>query len=169
MQRVVVMIGKCHSILQITSESQTSSNSLLSISNDYTPPSSATLISSVSSLPSPLFNWEIVDAFLSVPATTPTSTHCEKNLPTPTVTKASFDSALLSSAIYFTSTYKTGTSKAKSKHLPSERAATIAPTRTSIFLAAVEVMILAWILIGLRKGLELAGTVERNLMQVIMK
>jgi len=116
------------SILQITS--QASSSSLLPISNESTPPSSATSVSSVSSLPSPLFNRELVDAFPSVPATTPTSinfSHREMNPQTPT--KASFDSALLSSAIHLTSTYKTGTPKAKSNPLPSERAAT--PTSIS--------------------------------------
>ena len=110
--------------------SQTSSSLLLPISNESTPPSSATSTSSVSSLPSPLFNRELVDAFPSVPATTPTSINFpyrEMNNPTPT--KASFDSALLSSAIHLTSTYKTGTPKAKSKPLPSERSAT--PTSIS--------------------------------------
>ena len=116
------------SILQFTS--QTSSSSLLPISNESTPPSSATSISSVGSLPSPLFNRELVDAFPSVPATTPTSInfpHREMNPSTPT--KASFDSALLSSAIHLTSTYKTVTPKANSRPLPSERAAT--PTSIS--------------------------------------
>jgi hypothetical protein len=110
--------------------SQTSSSLLLPISNLSTPPSSTTSVSSVSSLPSPLFNRELVDAFPSVPATTPTSInfpHREMNIPTPT--KASFDSALMSSAIHLTSTYKTGTPKAKSKPLPSERSAT--PTSIS--------------------------------------
>jgi hypothetical protein len=110
--------------------SQTSSSLLLPISNESTPPSSATSTSSVSSLPSPLFNRELVDAFPSVPVTTPTSINFpyrEMNNPTPT--KASFDSALLSSAIHLTSTYKTGTPKAKSKPLPSERSTT--PTSIS--------------------------------------
>ena len=119
------------SVLQITS--QTSSSSLLPISNDSTPPSSATSLSSVSSLPSPLFNQELVDAFPSVPATTPTSnnfSHREMSFATTaTPTKASFDSALLSSAIHLTSTYKTATPKAKTKPLPSERSAT--PTSIS--------------------------------------
>ena len=121
-------VSELPSIPPITS--QTSSSLLLPISKESTPPSSATSISSVSSLPSPLFNRELVDAFPSVPATTPTSvsfSHREMNIPTPT--KASFDSALLSSAIHLTSTYKTGTPKAKSKPLPSERSAT--PTSIS--------------------------------------
>ena len=115
------------SIHQITS--QASSSSLLPISNESTPPSSATSISSVGSLPSPLFNRELVDAFPSVPATTPTSINFSHLMNPQTPTKASFDSALLSSAIHLTSTYKTGTPKAKSNPLPSERAAT--PTSIS--------------------------------------
>jgi len=125
---LMTAVPQLPSILQITS--QASSSSLLPISNESTPPSSATSVSSVSSLPSPLFNRELVDAFPSVPATTPTSinfSHREMNVPTPT--KASFDSALLSSAIHLTSTYKTGTPKANSRPLPSERAAT--PTSIS--------------------------------------
>jgi hypothetical protein len=119
-------VPKLPSTLQIP---QTSSSSL--ISNECPTPSSATSLCSLSSLPSPLFNQELVDAFPSVPATTPTSInfpHREMNLAT-TPTKASFDSALLSSAIHLTSTYKTATPKANTKSLPSERAAT--PTSIS--------------------------------------
>lgn len=108
--------------------SQPLSTSLLSVSSDSARPPSANSVSSLGSLPSPLFNQELVDAFPSVPATTPPPTtinfpHREISLATP-----SFDAALLSSAIHLASAYKTVTPKASSKPLPSERAATPTPT-----------------------------------------
>jgi hypothetical protein len=107
--------------------SQISSTSLLPISVESTRPSSANSVSSAGSLPSPLFNQELVDAFPSVPATTPSTTinflNREINLAPP-----SFDAALLSSAIHLASTNKMPTPKASSKPLPSERATTPTPT-----------------------------------------
>lgn len=98
--------------------------SLFPISNESTTrPSSAISISSVGSLPSPLFGQELVDAFPSVPATTPTNIshklpHREKmSFATPTA--ASFDTALLSSAIHLASTSKMATPKASVTPLPS--------------------------------------------------
>ena len=104
-----------------------SSTSLLPVSIESTRPPSANSVSSAGSLPSPLFNQELVDAFPSVPATTPSTTinflNREISLAPP-----SFDTALLSSAIHLSSTNKTATPKASSKPLPSERAATPTPT-----------------------------------------
>lgn len=110
---------------------QTSTSSFLPVSDESTRPSSANSVSSVGSLPSPLFGQEL-DAFPSVPVTTPTTpigrrklTHPEMNFATPAT--ASFDTALLSSAIHLTSTHKQATPKASFKPLPSE----MGPTSTS--------------------------------------
>ncbi|KAF8801653.1 hypothetical protein BYT27DRAFT_7245091 [Phlegmacium glaucopus] len=101
-----------------------SSSSFLPVSNESTRPTSATSVSSIGSLPSPLFGQELVDAFPSVPVTTPTTTinrkfpHREKtSLATPAT--ASFDAALLSSAIHLASTSKAATPKPSFKPLPS--------------------------------------------------
>ena len=106
---------------------QTSPSSLLSVSNEFIRPSSANSASSAGSLPSPLFNQELVDAFPSVPATTPSTATIgynhfprrEMSLAAPATT--SFDNALLSSAIHL---HKMATPKASSKPLPSDRPAT---------------------------------------------
>ena len=103
--------------------SQTSSSSFLPVLNDSTRPSSAVSVSSLGSLPSPLFNRELVDAFPAVPATTSATVishkfpHREMNLATPVT--SSFDTALLSSAIHLSSSRK-ATPKASFRPLPSE-------------------------------------------------
>ena len=85
-------------------------------SSDPTRPSSWTSLSSAGSLPSPLFDNSIFDAFPSVPGTTPTPSLAatlhrrDKNttMPASAVTN-SFDSALLSSAIHLVASGKRST------------------------------------------------------------
>jgi len=75
---------------------------------------------SISSLPSPLFDKEIFDAFPSVPGTTPTPSAVgryiprrdEQGLTAAAAATADFDSALLSSAIHLAARNNTSTTSA---------------------------------------------------------
>ncbi|KAF8163697.1 hypothetical protein B0H34DRAFT_696475 [Crassisporium funariophilum] len=106
--------------------------------NDSTRPSSWISLSSAGSLPSPLFDKDLFDAFPSVPGTIPIpATTIGHNFPhrhdlsLATASKASFDSALLSSAIHLASTHKSTTPKSNLKPLPSDRIATKSGPRRS--------------------------------------
>jgi len=107
---------------------------LLPGSNDSTRPSSFTSLSSAGSLPSPLFDKSIFDAFPSVPGTTPTPSFAatlhrrDKSVPmTASAATNSFDSALLSSAIHLVASGKRGTNASAPNPVPSSREPTPTP------------------------------------------
>ncbi|KAF9532774.1 hypothetical protein CPB83DRAFT_846330 [Crepidotus variabilis] len=100
-----------------------------STDSSFTRPSSMTSLSSAGSLPSPLFDQEIFDAFPSVPGTTPTPVvtlgghRREQSLAAAAVAAtADFDSAFLSSAIHIAA------KKSQRTAAPVSRAKT--PTQT---------------------------------------
>ncbi|CAA7271028.1 unnamed protein product [Cyclocybe aegerita] len=114
---------------------------LLSPSKDNTRPSSWTSVSSAGSLPSPLFDKALFDAFPSVPGTTPTPMTAfrphqrETSLGSAANAASSFDSALLSSAIHLASSHKsTATPPTTYQPFPSATrvpaTATYAPRRS---------------------------------------
>jgi hypothetical protein len=107
---------------------------LLPGSSDSTRPSSFTSLSSAGSLPSPLFDKSIFDAFPSVPGTTPTPSFAatlhrrDKSVPmTASAATNSFDSALLSSAIHLVASGKRSTDSSAHNHMPSSRESTPTP------------------------------------------
>ncbi|KAF8969582.1 hypothetical protein BDZ97DRAFT_207974 [Flammula alnicola] len=111
---------------------------LLPGSTDSTRPSSWTSMSSAGSLPSPLFDKALFDAFPSVPGTVPlpsfTSVHNMTSRPVDTsnmlpvvIERPSFDSALLSSAIHLVSTHKSASTPVPQTTLNSSRAPTPTP------------------------------------------
>ncbi|KDR73738.1 hypothetical protein GALMADRAFT_251556 [Galerina marginata CBS 339.88] len=119
--------------------SDISNDSLLTPGFDSTRPTSWTSMSSAGSLPSPLFDQALFDAFPSVPEATPMPDSMalynfphrwdnKASAPAMSSTQPSFDSALLSSAIHLASKTAAAPSTATLNRYPSGRTGAATPT-----------------------------------------
>lgn len=117
-----------------TQSTPLSPNSLLLPGSSDSSRSSFISLSSAGSLPSPLFDKSIFDAFPSVPGTTPTPSFSatlhrrDKSVPmTAPAATNSFDSALLSSAIHLVASGKGSTNSSAHNPVPPSRDSTPTP------------------------------------------